>query len=105
MKIGNKDRKLKFGMNQSILYCEIRDISLTQMNKELTKITDGTGSELRDLIWSALKDGARVSKEKFEYSNFDVGDWLEELDSKEIESALNMLIESMPSKKKIPTTK
>ncbi|RLF66357.1 MAG: hypothetical protein DRN30_02290 [Thermoplasmata archaeon] len=107
MNIGGKEREIKIGLNQSILYCELRGISITDMNSDLAKLSNGTGAELRDLIWSALKDGARVSGEEFNHTTYDVGDWIEELDPESLGTFINSLVESMPkmrpakSKKKV----
>ncbi len=102
MIIGGEDRTLKFGLNQSALYCELRDISIKQMNMDIQRIAqgDGNGSEIRDMIWSALKDGARVEKQAFEFDHFEVGDWLEEVDTNEMAIAIKELAMSMPVAKK-----
>ena len=102
MKIGDKDYLLKFGLNQSILYCELRGISITQMNEDFASFANGThtGSEIRDLIWSALKDGARFNKTEFKYNNFDVGDIMEEIDPTEITNALKTMAGTLPKVKK-----
>ncbi len=99
MKIGGEERLIKIGLNQSILYCELRNISITEMNADLAKLSKGTGAELRDLIWSALKDGARVSGTEFKYTEYDVGDWIEELDPSELGEFMKALINSMPKSK------
>lgn len=101
MKINNKEYPTKMGLNQSILYCELRDISITQMNEEFSNFATGkyTGSEIRDLIWSALKDGARFNKAEFEHSNLDVGDWMENLEEGEMERFMEELGSSMPKTK------
>jgi len=102
MKVGGKERKVKFGLNQSILYCELRKINITKMNEEYNSLSTGdfNGSEFRDLLWSALKDGARINKEAFEDDNLTVGDWLEELTSEDIVSLMGELTGSMTVLKK-----
>lgn len=106
MKIGNKERSVKFGLNQSILYCELRGISITQMNADFSRlVAGGNGSEIRDLIWSALKDGARFNKEEFDHDNFDVGDWMETIEEGELAKFLDELVESMPKSKKVTKKK
>lgn len=99
MKIGGKDRPIKFGLNQSILYCELRKINISEMNKDFSKIANGgTGSEIRDLVWSALKDGARYEKTDFKFTNLDVGDWFDSIEEGEMEKFLQELLDSMPNK-------
>lgn len=111
MKIGGKERPIKFGINQSVLYCELRKINITQMNAEIASFASGeyTGGEFRDLMWSALKDGARVKKEVFDFDNLDVGDWIEELDSKDMEAFIIEMSGTLPkasaSKKKVTPKK
>jgi hypothetical protein len=78
IKIGGKEFPLSFGINQSILYCNLRNISITEMEGELANIETSDGSSIRDLLWSALKDGARREGIEFEYTNYDVGDMMEE---------------------------
>lgn len=101
MNINNKEYPVKFGMNQSILYCELRGINITQMNTEFSNMAKGksTGAELRDLIWSALKDGARFNKVPFEATNLDVGDWLEGLDPKEVTAFIEDMVGTLPKAK------
>jgi hypothetical protein len=53
----------------------------------------------RDIIWSALKEGARQDKVPFEFDNFDVGDWLQDVEASEINDAIKSLVESMPKAK------
>lgn len=97
--IGGEERPIKFGMNQSILYCEERGITLEEMSKELSGLGKDSGATLRDLFWSALKDGARVEKQPFDYSTGDVADWLEDLTEADYEQFFKALAESTTKKK------
>ena len=101
MNIGGKERPVKIGFNQSVLYCELRGVSISAMNEDYQKMAQGqgNGSEVRDLIWSALKDGARVAKEEFEYSNLDVGDWMEEIEPGQVTEFINELSANLPTRK------
>ncbi len=101
MKIGGKDRTIKCGLNQSFEYCELRKISISEMNADLSNIAKGDGSQIRDLIWSALKDGARIENVEFEYTNYDIGDWLETIDDGEIEKFFKDYLKSLPKPKNI----
>lgn len=107
MNIGNKERPVKMGLNQSILYCELRGINITQMNTEFTSFANGkhTGAEIRDLIWSALKDGARKEGTEFNYTNLDVGDWIEDLEPNSITEFIKGMAETMPKAKAKPVNK
>lgn len=101
MKIGGKERPIKFGLNQSVLYCELRDININQMNEEFEAFGTGkyNGSEVRDLVWSALKDGARFKKIKFNEDNLTVGDWIEDLSQGELDDFIKELLETLPKPK------
>jgi hypothetical protein len=101
MKIGGKDRAVKFGINQSVIYCELRNCSITQMNKDIADLGAGSGDVgvMRDFIYSALKEGARKAGEPFDFTNYDVGDWLENFDESEMESFFKELVDSMPKAK------
>ena len=98
--IGGEDRPIKFGINQSILYCELRDISITEMSKDMEKFINGSGAELRDFMWSALKDGARKEKIDFDYTPEDIGDWMEDMSEEEMEKFFAGMIEDNPPSKK-----
>jgi len=102
IKIGGEERPIKFGMNQSILYTELRGISVTKMNEEFASFGDGTfnGSEIRDLIWSSLADGARVEGLDFEYTNLDVGDWMEDSEPDFLEKFMVELMKTLPKESK-----
>jgi len=71
------------------------------MNNEFKRMSNGesTGAELRDLIWSALKDGARFNKVEFNNTNLDVGDWLEDLNPDEVVSFINDMTNTLPKSK------
>jgi hypothetical protein len=102
-KIGGKNHSMKWGLNQSMFYCELRGISIDEMNKQLTNIAADV-SVLRDLLWSAFKDGARVDNKEFTLSNFDIADLMEDMESGEIETLLSSMTKTLPkprpSKKK-----
>ena len=98
--IGGEERPLKFGLQQSISYCEMRNVSINEMQDELGKLVDGkgTGAEIRDLLYSALKDGARVDKKPFDFTPEDVADWIEEINPEELKKAFSVMGSSMPDK-------
>ena len=101
MNIGGKNRPIKVGVNQSILYCRLRDVPINQIDEDIKKIANGTsnGSEIRDLIWAALKDGARKAKQEFEYTPEDVGDWMEDVTKDDIAGFMSELVGTAPKKK------
>ena len=105
MKIGNEERPVAFGMNAYILYCELRECSITDMSEDFKRIGEGkgTGSEIRDVLWASLKDGARKAGQNFGFSNYDVGDWMDDLDQKELAKFFTNLADSMAER--IPAEK
>lgn len=94
--IGGKVRPLKFGMNQLALFSQ-------KINKPLDQIVFGV-TELRELVWSGLCSAARSAGEKFEHDEWDVGDWLDEIEPAELQKILDAVTASLPeedqSKKK-----
>ena len=99
VKIGGKERPLKFGTNQTILFCELREMPVKDYFPLLVdKFADGKGdgSELRDLIWSALKDGARYVNEKFINPKEDVGDWIDHLQPETVKQIMTAFTDSLP---------
>jgi len=104
MFIGGESRPIKFGINQQDYYCELRGgISVNKMNEEFATFATGDYqlSVIRDFFWSALKEGARYwDKSDFDYTNFDVGDWMEEADVDEISKAFKAYSDSLPKPKK-----
>ena len=79
--IGGKKRPVKFGMNQTIIFNQYRGIMLKDYAELFTvdklKAMEIDGSEMRDLLWSALADGARYKKQKFDATPETVGDWVD----------------------------
>lgn len=99
MNIGEKDRPVYFGMNAWVEYCTLRGITITQMGEELQRVSEGgTGAEIRDLIWSALKCGALKNQQEFEYTNYDVGFWMDDIEQDELTNFFIELNKSMVSK-------
>lgn len=69
---------VKFGTNQTAIFCELHNCNLKAYydifsGENFTKLELG-GKQVRDLIYSALKDGARVDKKPFDLTPEDVGD-------------------------------
>jgi hypothetical protein len=98
MKINGKEMPTKWGINQCELFCELRGISLKQYYELLADFETGnyTFGAIRDLIYTALKDGARQAGEQFTATNLDVGDWMDTDPAKYIAEALTELVETLP---------
>ena len=98
MDINGKDMPVKFSINQTDLFCELRDISL----KEYYELFAGFGTgnyrfkDIRGLIWSALKEGARIEGVPFEYDEYQIGEFMDEDPARYIKEAMQQLIETLP---------
>ena len=102
MNIGKENRPVKFGINQSIIFCKLRGITISKMSDVIDNIVKNEvdGSEVRDFLYSALKDGARKEKQTFDFTPEDVGDWMEDVDLEELESFFLGFIDSQPKTKR-----
>lgn len=102
MIIGGEDRPIKVGVNQTIIYCELRGVPINQIDKDVQKIAKGesSGAEIRDLLYSALKDGARAAKLDFPYTPEDIGDWMDSISSEDMQGFMGELIGAAPKGKK-----
>jgi hypothetical protein len=77
IKIGGMDRPVKFGTNQTAIYCDLRGKTLAEYQHELTDLSNV--GVIRDLIYSALFAGCKADKIDIDFDNFDVGEWIDEL--------------------------
>jgi len=97
--IGGEKRLVKFGINAMAYLSE-------ETGKDLSELNLGIGS-IRDLIWSALKAGAKKKRKDFTWLNPDtkkvedvtvdvVGDWIEEMPQNEFDKITEAINNSMP---------
>jgi len=91
--IGGKERSLKFGTNSTARYCEVRGCTLDQYLKDMS-FTNMRGDEIRDLIYSGVWAYDTTKEIKIDYSRFDVGDWIDEADQKEVNKIFQSLTDS-----------
>jgi len=86
LNIGGKKRPFKFGTNATALFCEERKCTLNDFMILGTKLQkkEITGSEIRDLLWAGLICGAKSKKKDVDFTSFDVGDWMDEMDQNEL---------------------
>ena len=90
--IGGEDRPVKFGTNQTAVYCDLRGKSLAEYQKELTNLTDV--GVIRDLIYSALFAGCKAEKKDVNFDNFDVGEWIDEMQPGDLAKVFDVLAAS-----------
>jgi len=97
-KIGGKKRLVKFGTNASAIYCDEHNISLSKYNESfaLDMVTIG---QLRDVIWSGLVAGCYKQKKEVDFTKYDVGDWIDDLQQEEIDNILSLLMGESDKKK------
>lgn len=105
MNIGGEERPLKFGVQQSINYSQLRNQSVSKQYDDLLNIGTDDGSIVRDLIWSALKDGARKEKLEFDYEPEDIADWMDELTADEVTKFVEALTESLKTSVELKSAK
>lgn len=80
IEIGGQKRPLRFGTNQTAIFCELKKIGLS----EYTELMGASGlsdiSNIRDLLYSALFAGAKAEKKPVDFDHFDVGFWMDDCD-------------------------
>lgn len=88
--IGGQLRTLRFGINCTALYCELRASDLHDFENDFDnkRVREGKTDPacIRDITWAALKEGERwrISQGQLHYvikpfSNEDVGVWLDDM--------------------------
>tara|TARA_B100001057_G_C22216973_1_gene706773 strand:- start:188 stop:514 length:327 start_codon:yes stop_codon:yes gene_type:complete len=86
--IGGKKRLFKFGINQLALYTEKHKISLSEAEMSVAQI--------RDLFWSALVCGAKKKKQEVDFDEWDVGEWIDDMDQADFETVIEAMNQSFP---------
>ena len=103
IEIGGKIRPIKFGTNQTAIFCQFRKINLAQFSElfssERLSNKDIDGSEIRDLIYSALVAGCRTKKIDQDFDETEVGDWIDELEQSELDNIFEVYMQSLPNVK------
>lgn len=92
--IGGELRQYIFSMNQRIRYCQLRSMSVVEMNKELSSPSEWDESVVRDLVYSALWAGKKSKKEIVDFDEFTVGEWIEEMEDDELSKVFQSLIDA-----------
>ncbi len=101
--IGNELRSLKFGTNSTARYCEVRGCTLNDYIEDMN-LTDMRGDEVRDLIYSGLWAFDITSGKQIDYTRYDVGNWIDDSEQKEINKIFTSLVESNTPKVKAKET-
>jgi len=105
--IGGKKRPIKFGTNQTVILCELRDCTIADiqqmMSIEKIQAQQITGGEIVDLLYSALLAGARTKDSAEDFTRHAVGDWIDEMDQDELTRVFSVMAASQPVAKKKAT--
>lgn len=71
IKIGGKDRPVKYNLNAVIEFEELTGIDITKGSEDFARIKN-----MRALAFCGLKHGAKTEKVEIDFTIDDVGDWL-----------------------------
>lgn len=92
LEIGGKERTLHFSMNFWATFTDMLDISLDELGSIFDK-----GISLKaiiTLVYAGILTYDQENKNDVDYDFFDVGNWLEEIGSDEIEKMVQAMTES-----------
>ena len=103
IRIGGKSRPFKFGTNATDLYCKAQQITLgeftTSFNEKKMKTMDVDPSVVRDLLYAGLAAPLLSKDEEVDFTKYTVGDWIDDMEQKELEKAFSTMIDSISKKK------
>jgi hypothetical protein len=92
LQIGGKKRTLHFSMNFWASFTDLLNISLAEIGDVFS---DGISIKgLRTLIYSGLLAYDQENKKEIDYDEFDIGNWLEDINATEIEKIVVAMTES-----------
>jgi len=86
--IGGKPRLIKFGTNQLAIFTQMHNVDLSE--------ADFGMHHLRDLIYSGLVAGAKKNKEKVDFDEWEVGEWIDELPDEDLQKIVDSFTKSLP---------
>lgn len=99
--IGGQKRPIKFGTNQTAIFCQLRGITLKQFTEIINPVKiinqEIDGSEIRDLIYSGLVAGCKTTRSDVEFNEIDVGDWIDELKQDELRHIFQLYLGQLPN--------
>ena len=91
--LGGKDRTLHFSMNFWCHYTDSLNVSINDLEKVFN--TDNFSmSSIRALIYSGLIAYDKEEKNPIDYDEYDVGNWLEDLDTEKIKLVMDAMMQS-----------
>ena len=92
LNIGGKKRTMHFSMNFWATFTDMLGVSLDKIGDVFTSGVSLTA--IRALFYSGLSAYDQENKNEIDYTEFDVGAWLDEIDTDEINNVVNALSES-----------
>ena len=91
--LGGKDRTLHFSMNFWCHYTDTLNVSINDLEK-VFNADNFSMSSIRALIYSGLIAYDKEEKNNIDYDEWDVGNWLEDLDNEKIKLVINAMMQS-----------
>jgi hypothetical protein len=99
VEIGGQLRPIKFGTNQTSVLCKLRGISLKEVNElyapEKWSSQDIGATDVRDLVYSGLVAGCLSSKTQPDFTEIEVGDWIDEMSLIDLQKIMSIYMESL----------
>jgi len=92
LNIGGKSRSMHFSMNFWANFTDLLGITLDKVGKLFESGVSITA--LRSLIYSAILAYDQEQKNVIDYDEYDVGNWLEDINAEEIEKIIGAMGES-----------
>ena len=91
--LGGKDRTLHFSMNFWCHYTDTLNVSINDLQNVFNANTFSMSS-IRALIYSGLIAYDKEEKNDIDYDEWDVGNWLEDLDNEKIKLVMDAMMQS-----------
>jgi len=91
--LGGKDRTLHFSMNFWCHYTDSLNVSINDLEK-VFNADNFSMSSIRALIYSGLIAYDKEEKNDIDYDEWDVGNWLEDLDNEKIKLVMDAMMQS-----------
>jgi len=94
--IGGEKRPFKFGINAARIFCKETGKGLDALDK----INQTDIESVINVIYAGLFQGAKMTNKEIDFDTWKVGEWLDDVNDKEITKAFNSLGEEGRSTKK-----
>ena len=105
IELGGQKRPLRFGTNQTAVFCGIRKIGLSEYATIMSENGLSDPANIRDLLYSALFAGAKSEKLPVDFDEYQVGDWMDAADQAVLMEQLSEAITGTASPNAAPQGK